>query len=84
MPPMRRNAVRYQWEDEPPERRSEFIPSTGYSQLSSFNTPSEPRARSTRTRQRSGWGLKGVIAVVAALLGVCGYVMHEVVKLLGS
>ena len=83
---MSRHAVRYQWEDEPPERPSEFIPSTGYSLLSSgYTTPSEIKAaRAARRRRKAGWGLKGIIIVGIALLAVCGYVMREAVKLLGS
>lgn len=77
----RKQAVNYQWDDEPPERPSEFVPSTGYSVLSSFNTPSTLNARARRQRS-SGWGLKGVLAVVIVLLGVCGYVMLKAVKLL--
>jgi hypothetical protein len=83
--PMSRPAVRYQWEDEPPERPSEFIPSTGYSLLSSgYTTPSELKARAARRHRKAGWGLKGIIIVGIALLAVCGYVMREAVKLLGG
>jgi hypothetical protein len=84
MPAMSRHAVRYQWEDEPPERPSEFIPSTGYSMLSGPTVPSALNTRAARHRRKTGWGLKGVIIVVLALLVACGFVMREAVKLLGS
>lgn len=65
---MATNTHAHRWEDEPADKRPSEFSSTGFSALSGFHPPTEPRSRA---RLAPGFGLASLIAT-ALLLAFCG------------
>ena len=80
---MTRNAYVFGWDAEPAdERPSEFAPSTGYSAFSGYHQPTSLNRRVARRQARSSGGLVRVAIVFVAILGVVGFAMYGVARML--
>ena len=79
---MTHDAYVYGWDEEPAdERPSEFAPTTGYSAFSGYHQPTGLNRRVARRQGRSG-GLVRVAIVFVAILGVAGFAIYGVARML--
>jgi hypothetical protein len=79
---MTHNAYVYGWDAEPAdERPSEFAPSTGYSAFSGYHQPTSLNRRVAKRQGRSG-GLVRVVVAFVGILGVAGFAMYCVARML--
>ena len=81
--PMRSNTHKFGWDEEPAdERPSEFMHTTGYAVLSGYHVPNEMNARVARRRSGSGLGFKSIVIAFVVFVGLSGFAIHEIGKLL--
>jgi hypothetical protein len=79
---MTHNAYVFGWDAEPAdERPSEFAPTTGYSAFSGYHQPTGLNRRVARRQARSG-GLVRVAIVFVVILGIAGFAMYGVARML--